>query len=363
MKYINIYNTVQTYNIHEVSDLEKLPNFLVLVRENNKIYTKDKFIFHYKITDYMINNIQPTYNGKLPLVTRCDLFKRIRIDGVEADLSDKVREPYKFKTTSNDYLTFELGSLILTEQGFNENYVLTKHFDVPHEGIIELELNSGVDTLIGGFMFDLCFTTIDAKIFENIKSDNLMSLFSSCPQVSDIDLRYLNTNNVTNMFSMFGNCNDLIKIPTINFNTSNVTDMNSMFMSCNSLIDVDLTHFDTSKVTTMYSMFLNCHKLVTLDLSSFDTSNVVNMGSMFNGCNKIEKLYLDKFSIGKVEDKDNMFKYCDNLNYIRCTQSFKNWCITNQDTINLPQAMIDGTVGGVESGSNWEIVDYVEPSV
>ena len=350
MKYINIYNTVQTYNTHEVSDLEKLPNFLVLVKENNKIYTKEKFIFHYKITDYMINNIQPTYNGKLPLVTRCDLFKRIRIDGVEADLSNKVREPYKFKTTGND-LTFELGSLILTEQGFNENYVLTQHFDVPHEGTIELELNSGVDTLIGGFMFDLCFTTIDAKIFENIKSDNLMSLFSSCPQVSDIDLRYLNTNNVTNMFSMFGNCNDLIKIPTINFNTSNVTDMNSMFMSCNSLIDVDLTHFDTSKVTTMYSMFLNCRKLVTLDLSSFDTSNVVDMESMFNGCNNIEKLYLDKFSIGKVTDKNNMFKYCDKLNYIRCTQYFKDWCITNQDTINLPTSMREGGDG------IWEIVE------
>lgn len=349
MKYINIYNTIQTYNLHETSDLEELPNYLVLVRENDKIYTKEKYILHYKITDYLINNVQPTYNNRLPLITRCDLFKSIIIDGVEVDLSGKVREPYQFKTTGSD-LTFELGSLILTEQGFNENYVLTKHFDSPQEGIIELELNKDVKTLIGGFMFDLCLTNIDARIFKDIKSDNLMSLFSSCSHVSDIDLQYLNTDNVTNMFSMFANCNDLIKIPTLNFNTSNVTDMNSMFMSCNSLIDVDLTHFDTSNVTNMYSMFLNCRKLVTLDLSSFDTSKVVDMESIFNGCNNIEKLYLDKFSTDSVTDKDNMFKYCNKLNYIRCTQAFKDWCITNQDIISLPVSMRE------EGDGIWEII-------
>ena len=349
MKNINIYNTVQTYNIHEVSDLENLTNFLVLVRENNKIYIKDKFFFHYKVTDYMINNIQPLYNGKLPLITRCDLFKNIKIDDIEIDLSDKVREPYQFKTTGSD-LTFELGSLILTENGFNENYVLTKHFDIPQEGIIELELNKNVKSLIGGFMFDLCFTNIDAKIFEKINSDNLMSLFSSCSHISNIDLQYLNTDKVTNMFSMFANCNDLIKIPKLNFNTENVTDMNSMFMSCNSLTDVDLTHFNTNKVTNMYSMFLNCRKLVTLDLSSFDTSNVIDMENIFNGCINIQNLYLDNFSIENLKDYDNMFKYCDNLIYIRCKQEFKDWCLKNQDVVSLPQTMRNNGNG------NWDII-------
>ena len=46
-----------------------------------------------------------------------------------------------------------------------------------------------------------------------------------------------------------------------------------------------------------------------------------------------------------------MFKYCDKLNYIRCTQYFKDWCITNQDTINLPTSMREGGDG------IWEIVE------
>lgn len=336
MKYINIYNT-QSFDDNKVA-LDNLPYYTVLNTDNDTIYLKKKFIFHYKISDYLIQNVQPQYNNKLPLISRCDLFKRIIIDGEEIDLSSKIREPHQFTTSGND-LIFELGSLILNDNGFNENYVLTKTFDKPISGIIEVELNNNVQTLIGAFMFDVCLSSIDARIFQEVPFNSTMSLFSSCSHLTTLNLQMLNTNNVTNMFSMFANCNDLNSILMTNFNTSQVKDMNSMFMSCNNLITLDLTHFDTTNVTTMYSMFLNCKKLVSLDLSSFSTINVNDMASMFDGCTNLYQLKLNQFSIKNVKDMARMFHNCDSLNEITCTQEFQNWCFLNQNIIELPLSM------------------------
>ena len=46
----------------------------------------------------------------------------------------------------------------------------------------------------------------------------------------------------------------------------------------------------------------------------------------------------------------DMFKFCNKLTHIKCKQSFKDWCITNQDTIKLPDAMREGGSG------TWEII-------
>lgn len=339
MEYIKLYKTEELYQNDLENNLNKLDNYLVYIENNNKVNLKNKFIFYYSVSDYLINNVQPTYNGKLPLISRCDLFKTIKINGKEIDLSDKIREPHIFTETGNN-LTFELGSLILSnDNSFNEKFVLSKTFTKPEKGIIELELNDNVTTLLGGFMLDLCITSIDEKIFDNIDSNSAMSLFATCSNLDVLNLNYFDTTKVTNMFSMFGNCNNLTKILVTKFDTSNVIDMNSMFMSCNSLINLDLTHFNTSNVTNMYSMFLNCKKLESLDLSSFDTSKVTDMENMFSGCVSLKELKLNNFSINNIIDSNNMFNKCDSLNEITCSQEFKDWCIAHQAEINLPISM------------------------
>lgn len=337
MKYINTFNTKTDFD-NEKTKMDMLPHFVSLIKESNTIHIKKKYSFHYRITDYLINNIQPSYDNKLPLISRCDLFRRIYIDGVEVDLNDKVRTPHIFTTSGND-LIFELGSLILTDNGFNEKYVLTKHFDSPVDGIIEVEFNEDIPEIIGAFMFNTCITSIDKNIFALFNPTSLMSLFSTCSILKNINLSYLNSINVNNMFSMFANCNELTEIIFDNVDTSKVTDMNSMFMSCNNLLELDLTHFNTSNVTNMYSMFLNCKKLHTLDLSSFDTSNVIDMESMFDGCINLNTLKLNNFSFKNVSDMAHMFHNCTSLNEITCTQEFKDWCIENQDIIELPFAL------------------------
>ena len=107
-------------------------------------------------------------------------------------------------------------------------------------------------------------------------------------------------------------------------NTSNVTNMLGIFNGCTSLTSLDLSNFDTSNVISMSNMFSNCNSLISLDLSNFDASNVIQMIDVF-GCYK--------------------------LNYIKCKQSFKDWCIENQDVIELPNQMREGGSGV------WDIVE------
>lgn len=84
-------------------------------------------------------------------------------------------------------------------------------------------------------------------------------------------------NSANSMFSYFS---ELTNIDLKNVDTSNVTDMSSMFSWCSSLTTLDLSSFDTSNVTQMPAMFLNSG-ITTVDLSSFDTSKVTNFYWMF----------------------------------------------------------------------------------
>ena len=66
MKYINIYNTVQTYNIHEVSDLEKLPShknrlLIATLIPGEKEFQQINFTFT------CINNVVLTVEGEYPI--------------------------------------------------------------------------------------------------------------------------------------------------------------------------------------------------------------------------------------------------------------------------------------------------------
>ena len=177
-------------------------------------------------------------------------------------------------------------------------------------------------------------------------------------QIISFDFFKYKTNYITSMTQMFYGCSGLTSLDLSSFDTSNVTNMSGMFYDCRSLTSLDLSNFDTSNVTNMLSMFASCRSLTSLDLSNFDTSNVTIMQSMFYGCNGLTSLDLSNFDTSKVTTMYYMFNGCSKLSKIKCKQAFKDWCINHQDEIELPETMVNGTVGAVGSGSNWEIVDY-----
>ena len=72
---------------------------------------------------------------------------------------------------------------------------------------------------------------------------------------------------------------------------------------------------------------------------------------MFYNCENLETLNLKNFDMSKAHSYKNMFGGCNKLKNIICKQSFKDWCITNQDKIKLPAAMRNGGTG------TWTIVN------
>lgn len=55
--------------------------------------------------------------------------------------------------------------------------------------------------------------------------------------------------------------------------------------------------------------------------------------------------------MSKASSYDSMFGECNKLKNIICKQAFKDWCITHQKEIGLPDAMREGGTG------TWTIVN------
>ena len=201
-------------------------------------------------------------------------------------------------------------------------------------------------------------SSITFKDYSTSQITDMSKMFYFCNGLTNLDVSSFDTSNVTNMSYMFGGCISLTSLNVSSFDTSGVTNMSYMFGGCISLTSLNVSSFDTSGVTDMGWMFYGCSGLASLDLEHFDTSNVTDMGWMFNGCSGLTSLDLSNFNTSNVTSMGYMFKDCTSLSKIKCTQAFKDWCITNKDTIKLPDTMVNGTVGAVGSGSNWEIVDY-----
>lgn len=138
--------------------------------------------------------------------------------------------------------------------------------------------------------------------------------------------------------NMFMNKNEL-SITFDNYDTSNIYKMSNMFTYYPSEY-LNLKDFNTSNVDTMYRMFGYCYYLKELDLSSFDTSKVVDMTYMFYNCCSLEYLDLSNFDMKNVNGYYEMFYGCNNLKCIKCTEEFKNWCLTHMKTIEFPRHII-----------------------
>jgi surface protein len=178
------------------------------------------------------------------------------------------------------------------------------------------------------------------------KIADMSYMFSSCSELTSLDLSNIDTSNVTTMRDMFSSCSKLTSLDVSNFNTSNVTTMSSMFYNTSNLTQLDVSNFNTSNVTTMYNMFYNTSNLTQLDVSNFDTSNVTNMGSMFYYCQKLTDLDLSSFDMSKVTNVNTMFYQCNNLKnlkfmknlgkgYTQKTENYSNYKLDLSSSYNL----------------------------
>ena len=182
------------------------------------------------------------------------------------------------------------------------------------------------------------------------KITSLDSAFSYQSGVTSVDLSNLDLTDIpTN--SMFDSCSNITSIKFNNTKSMKLKDVTYMFSGCGSLVSLDLSSFDTSNITSTNYLFRDCSSLVSLDLSNWNTSSLRSAFFMFSGCSSLVSLDLSSFDTSNSSSAHYMFSDCRSLSTIKCKQAFKDWCITNQDTIKLPTAMREGGTG------TWEIVE------
>lgn len=127
------------------------------------------------------------------------------------------------------------------------------------------------------------------------------------------------------------NCLNFINMSDIN--TSAITDMSYMYQNLTQLKGIN-ADFDTSNVTTFEYMFAGCKELTSLNLKRFITTACTNTLGMFRNCTSLDTLDLRHFDMTNVTSFTNMFMNCP-LSHITCTQTFKEWCYTNQSTLGI----------------------------
>ena len=71
--------------------------------------------------------------------------------------------------------------------------------------------------------------------FKDARPTSCAHWFDDCSNLTFINIKYLNTEEVTNMMFMFDGCSGLTSLNLSNFNTAKVTDMECMFNNCSSL--------------------------------------------------------------------------------------------------------------------------------
>ena len=87
----------------------------------------------------------------------------------------------------------------------------------------------------------------------------------------------------------------------------------NLFSSCSNLTTVDLSDFNTSDVTSFSWMFAFCSKLTTLNLNNFNIQNVSDFSWMFGGCSALTTIYCDNDWSLSSGDSSSMFYNCYSL--------------------------------------------------
>ncbi|MBO4398851.1 MAG: BspA family leucine-rich repeat surface protein [Lachnospiraceae bacterium] len=162
-------------------------------------------------------------------------------------------------------------------------------------------------------------TEMDLRGLDTSQVTSMSSLFESSAgnyPLEKIDIRGWNFQSVTDMGYMFNECSALSTL-LMDFRNAGAkpTTMEGMFYSCVLLPSVDFTGLDTSQVTSLAHLFQQCSALANVNISALDTRNVTTMDSMFAGTG-IKTFSFDGINTVKVTDFDCMFEGCEMLTSI-----------------------------------------------
>ena len=140
------------------------------------------------------------------------------------------------------------------------------------------------------FMYNSKAASIHLK---NINFTNSLTyLFAECDNLSDLTFSGLTIDSdVTSAYRCFKNCTKLTTVPNLfNGAQTNLTNLDSMFSSCSNMTTIDLSSWKFGQVTNMNSMFSGCSKAETIDITGIDTSKMTSTSDMRYMCNACANL-------------------------------------------------------------------------
>lgn len=166
--------------------------------------------------------------------------------------------------------------------------------------------------------------------FDTGLTQKMVSLFSQCRNMKNIELKKLNTSNVTDMSYMFSGCSSLESLDLRTFKTDKVTNLTGTFQDCTSLKTLDVSNWNTENVTGMGATqiglqyggtFQNCSSLTTLDIGKWKISKVWTIARMFQGCSSLKNLDVSEWDTSNIEGSWMVFDGCKSLTIL----DVSNW--------------------------------------
>lgn len=150
------------------------------------------------------------------------------------------------------------------------------------------------------------------KIFTQ-ESTNMRNMFHYCIALKNLDVSWINVDNVTNLTSFINHCEGLESIDLSSWNPSKVTDISYLFNSCYKIERITLgENFRNLPAKSLYSLFQYCRALTQLDAENLNLNGVTSMSRLFTGCTALEELDLSNTTVNFTK-ADSAFFGCSAL--------------------------------------------------
>lgn len=297
-------NYITYPEINKQNKAKKLMNYTNIFTIKHNINSKMNFVLYFSIIILIIPSL--IYSAG----TTSKIIIKIDKSGTQKIFSDKYSGGYPNKIlANNNEKTLSIEKTIYLDSITNN---------------IELIWNTPLENTSYMFFDIPQIKEVDLSNVYTEQLTNMSNMFSTCTGITSINLQNFKTHKVTNMVSLFARCESLKSLDVSGFDTSKVEWIHYMFFKCASFTSLSVSNFDTSSARDMSSMFSNCYSLTTLDISNFDVSKVYSTGHMFDSCISLVSLNLSNFKTPALLFCDHMFKNCTNLAYINLINAVEN---------------------------------------
>ena len=155
------------------------------------------------------------------------------------------------------------------------NSTLTFYYDSQFSTRTDQVFDLNVDTEIPEWIYEKFDKVVFNESFANARPTTTFGWFIAHPQLTFVNMQYLNTSEVTRMDGMFQECEQLTELDLTNFDTRKVTNMSYMFYKSKDLVTIYVgANWNTESVTESEKMFWGCPRIVGAEGTKYTSSHL-----------------------------------------------------------------------------------------